>query len=405
MRGSVIRTVVVILALVLAPLVMASNARADDPDVSPGYFIDHQQYSRLISDSDFINHASWSVNDIQSFLQGKGSYLAIASPDQLGENNRGRSAAQIIYDAAQGLYDAGGSLNGINIDQSTGTINPRAIVITLQKEQSLITIGDYQPSRLNTAMGYGCPDSGGCNPNYSGFTRQVEWASWQLRYNYEIAGKDSSWWSSHYGSGFQYRVGNGQSLSYSFSSPSMSGTVTVSFNNQATAGLYRYTPHITYGNYNFWKLSRSWFGMSGEGGSTSSFNDTSAVSLRTYGSSVKVQASKESAAKVYFNSQLVADAGSTSWSHQFTPDLGQHTYSFEFRDGSGNVIGTKSVDVDRHKSGDINGSGRVDLADLSLLSNSWATTVQGDDWRNLNPETDNEINLLDMSIFANNWEG
>ena len=28
-----------------------------------------------------------------------------------------------------------------------------------------------------------------------------------------------------------------------------------------------------------------------------------------------------------------------------------------------------------------------------------------DDWRNLNPETDNEINLLDMSIFANNWEG
>lgn len=374
-------------------------------DISPEYFINNQQYSRLISDGDFIAVASMSVADIQSFLQSKGSYLASAPSDQLGENNRGRSAAQIIYDAAHGLYDAGGSLNGITIDTGTGTISPKAILITLQKEQSLITISDYQSGRLNAAMGYGCPDSGGCNPNYSGFTRQVEWASWQLRYNYEIAGKDSAWWTDHYGSQFQYRTGNGKSMSYSFSSPPLSGSVTVAFNNKATAALYRYTPHITYGNYNFWKMSRDWFGMSGEGGSAGSFNDTSAVSVRTYQQRIKIQATKESSTRIVFNGQVIAGAGDTSWSHEFEPALGQNTYRFEFQDGTGVALGTKEVDVDRHKQGDIDGSARVDLADLSLLSNAWGTTIQGEDWRNLNPEADNEINLLDMSIFANNWEG
>jgi len=379
--------------------------RAAAHDITPTYFINNQQYNRLISDADFIATTSMSVNDIQAFLQRQGSYLASASPDQLGENNRGRTAAQIIYDAAHGLYDAGGSFKGVTINTSTGTVNPKAILVTLQKEQSLITLDSYQPGRLNAAMGYGCPDSGGCNANYSGFTRQVEWASWQLRYNYEIAGKDSAWWSANYGSQFQYRASNGRSHSYSFSNPPLSGTVTVTFNNKATASLYRYTPHITYGNYNFWKLSRNWFGLGGEGGSSGTFDDTSTVALRTYQRTIKVQASKESGSRIVFNGQVIAEVGSNSWSHQFEPSLGQNTYRFEFQNSTGSAIGTKEVSVDRRKSGDIDGSGRVDLADLSLLSNAWGSTTQGEDWRNLNLETDNEINLLDMSIFANSWEG
>lgn len=365
-------------------------------DATPQIFLDNQAYSRLIEDGDYVAVSSMSVQDIQNFLASMGSYLASASPDQLGNGNLGRSAAQIIWDAARGKYDAAGTLNGIVINEATGTVSPRVLLITLQKEQSLITIGDYQPGRLNAAMGYGCPDSGGCNPTYAGFTKQVEWAAWQLRYNYERAS----------GYGFSdYQVNQAKSMSYNFGSGQPSGVVTVVYSNRATASLYRYTPHITYGNYNFWRFSRTWFNMSAGSGSSFGVNDLSTALLNTYGTSVKIQGSKESATTIYLDGQLVAGGGSTSWTHQLTPALGKRDYGYEFRNGSGVSLGQKIITVDRRKPGDIDGSSRVDLADLSLISNGWGVKIVGEDWRNLNPEADNEINLLDLSIFANNWEG
>jgi hypothetical protein len=189
--------------------------------------------SNLISDSNFIDIHAMTASQIQSFLVSRGSCLASFS-----EN--GRSAAQIIYDASHGYGDASGSLEGITINTSTGTVNPGVILTTLQKEQSLVS----DPSRcteliLNKAMGYGCPDSGGCNPTYAGFTKQVEWGSWQLRYNYERA----------QGTGFSdYQVGQ------SFCWNDWNGTNCGRFDNRATASLYRYTPHVYNGNYNFWNL-------------------------------------------------------------------------------------------------------------------------------------------------------
>jgi len=189
--------------------------------------------NNLISDSDFVNINAMSVDRVQNFLNSRGSCLS-------GFSENGRSAAQIIYDAAHGYGEASGSINGININTSTGTVNPGVILATLQKEQSLIS----DPSRctanvLVKAMGYGCPDAGGCNPKYAGFTKQVEWASWQLRYNYERA----------QGTGFSdYQVGQG------FCWNDWNGTHCGTFDNRATAALYRYTPHVYNGNYNFWNL-------------------------------------------------------------------------------------------------------------------------------------------------------
>ncbi|MBP6930422.1 hypothetical protein KBB60_02355, partial [Patescibacteria group bacterium] len=189
--------------------------------------------SNLISDSNFVNIHAMSASQVQNFLASRGSCLASFS-----EN--GRSAAQIIYDASHGYGDASGSINGITINTSTGTVNPGTILTTLQKEQSLVS----DPSRctanvLAKAMGYGCPDSGGCNPAYAGFTKQVEWGSWQLRYNYERA----------QGTGFSdYQVGQ------SFCWNDWNGTNCGRYDNRATASLYRYTPHVYNGNYNFWNL-------------------------------------------------------------------------------------------------------------------------------------------------------
>ncbi|MEK7184237.1 MAG: hypothetical protein AAB701_01820, partial [Patescibacteria group bacterium] len=189
--------------------------------------------SNLIEDADFTNVNSMNVSDVQQFLQAKGSFLATFS-----EN--GRSAAQIIVDAAHGFGDASGTINGISVNSSTGTVSPGVILVTLQKEQSLLTMTTQNNAALTTAMGYGCPDSGGCNPNYAGFTKQVENGAWQLRYNYERA----------QGNGFgDYQVGQ----SACFSNPS-GGTDCVTYANRATASLYRYTPHVYNGNYNFWNM-------------------------------------------------------------------------------------------------------------------------------------------------------
>ena len=184
--------------------------------------------SNLISNFDFTNVNSMSTSEIQFFLQNRNSYLKDFSEG-------GRSAAQIIHEASHGHGDASGSINGITVNSSTGTVAPGVILATLQKEQSLISRTTRDTNAINKAMGYACPDSGSCNPSYLGFTKQVESGAWQLRYNYERA----------QGKGFSnFQVG--QSFNYD-------GDIGT-FSNRATASLYRYTPHVYNGNYNFWNL-------------------------------------------------------------------------------------------------------------------------------------------------------
>ncbi|MFA7244328.1 MAG: VCBS repeat-containing protein [Patescibacteria group bacterium] len=222
----------------------SKNAYASD--TSSSYFLNGHYYNNLISDDAFIAKDSMSVEEIQRFLNEKGSYLA-------GYFENGRSAAQIIWDAAQGnSYDSRsngwkpyGYPDFPDINQTTGTVSPHIILATLQKEQSLISggYGDVNYA-LTHAMGYGCPDSGGCDPTKLGFTKQVDWAAWQFRYN----------WYRAQDYGFSdYQVG--QTTAFS----DWSGTYNVTPANRATASLYRYTPHVFNGNYNFWKLYKIYF--------------------------------------------------------------------------------------------------------------------------------------------------
>lgn len=197
--------------------------------------------SSLTSDGEFTDVNSMDAAAIQRFLEDKGSFLQSYS-----EN--GRTAAQIIWDAAHGKNDAAGTAGGIAITESTGTVSPKVLLVTLQKEQSLISMTSQNDASLRTAMGYACPDSGGCNSAYAGFTKQVENAAWQLRYNYERA----------QGRGFDdYQVGQ------SFCTSDHNGTNCGTYDNRATAALYRYTPHVYNGNYNFWNMFYNTYGFSG----------------------------------------------------------------------------------------------------------------------------------------------
>ncbi len=195
----------------------------------------------LIADTDFRNTSSMTENQIQDFLVAKNSMLKTYTQD-------GKTAAKIIYDAANGVTSSGIYDWRDPTWHRQVAINPQVLLVTLQKEESLIT-GQFDQTtynnRLRIAMGYGCPDSGGCEETYYGFYNQLNYAAWQFDWNFErsiLPGYSD------------YKVG--QTMTFS----DWNGKHTVTIGNQATASLYRYTPHVYNGNYNFWLLFNNWFG-------------------------------------------------------------------------------------------------------------------------------------------------
>lgn len=218
--------------LLCVVLVMATPALAMDTSVEA--FLNGRCYNRLIEDKEFLDLETMNVASIQRYLEFRGSYLQ-------GFSQNGKSAALIIWEAAKGISpDSQGTWNGIVIDETTGTINPIAILVTLQKEQSLVASSNPSQWALDWAMGYGVG-----NTNYQGFTTQVGWGAWQLRYNFERSVQD---WAA------TYHVGQSDWLDGYY----------VTYTNQATASLYRYTPHVFDGNFNFWKIYHDWFYAVGE---------------------------------------------------------------------------------------------------------------------------------------------
>lgn len=169
----------------------------------------------------------------------------------------GQTAAQIIFNAAQ-----------------TYQINPQVLIVTLQKEQGLITDNWPWMNEYSEAMGYNCPDTSACS-GYASFNQQVSAAASQYR-NYLSNPLN-----------FNYQANSNNTVLYS--PRSGCGSSVVYIQNSATAALYDYTPYqpdatvlantnapgssngagsapsdscATYGNRNFWWYFNSWFGLS-----------------------------------------------------------------------------------------------------------------------------------------------
>lgn len=190
----------------LAVLVQPSKAEAG---YDPG---------NLCSDAAFTNVGTLDAYGIQAFLANQGSYLASYS------NEQGVTAANLIYWISRAY-----------------SINPIAIMATMQKEEGLITGPNsvaFNQTRSDWAMGYGYTDSGPLN-QYMGFTRQIDYGTWQLRRNYDQWATNGSVWN----------VGNTMTID---------GQLVV-FRTQCTSSLYRYTPHLQ-GNYNFYYYFKLWGG-------------------------------------------------------------------------------------------------------------------------------------------------
>jgi hypothetical protein len=188
--------------------------------VRPAFAVEFDP-NQIITDDDLNDFDSMDLVSIQEFLNNQSGILKnYQSFDALGVS---RSAAEIIYNSAL-----------------TNIINPKWILATLQKEQSLITDPNPTQRDLDWAMGYGvCDDCTTDDPylqKFKGFGMQVERASARVRYYTDNPSQ------------FNFQVGK---------SMNVDGQNILPY-NQATANLYNYTPHL-HGNYNFWNIWYRWF--------------------------------------------------------------------------------------------------------------------------------------------------
>ncbi|OGH84692.1 MAG: hypothetical protein A2261_02420 [Candidatus Magasanikbacteria bacterium RIFOXYA2_FULL_44_8] len=178
----------------------------------------------IISDAEVQDSHSWSRDDVQQFLNLRGSFLrTYTAPDASGTP---KSAADIIYEA------------GLNYN-----INPKFILTTLQKEQSLVTDDSPTQKQLDWAAGYAVCDS--CTTDdpgiqsHKGFGNQVDNAAGIIRWYYDNTDKS-----------FVKKKDVATTIDNTPVTPQ----------SWATAFLYTYTPHL-HGNTNFWRIWETWFGQ------------------------------------------------------------------------------------------------------------------------------------------------
>lgn len=245
-------------ALLIIPLSLL--AQTVDPVFDAGKLID----DKVFSDTQTFGGAA----GIQKFLESKQSVLAGSAPDFLvklkepaalllkqglddPEPNLGRlrTAAELIWDAS--LYSG---------------LNPQVILVTLNKEQGLIgnqfrSEADLQTA-LDHAMGFACPDSTGCGDLFPGFY-------YQLFGNFDSSGNRYLGAAKSLMKSFTAAGGRGPGSSHTGDALTLDNTLGgfenilpqqgITLSNNATAALYRYTPHVFNGNYNFWKFFNAWF--------------------------------------------------------------------------------------------------------------------------------------------------
>ncbi len=230
--------------------------------------------NKLIDDKVFSDTQTFGgAEGVQKFLAAKNSVLANTSPDFLAKLKEPQSA-----ELKQGLADPRPNLGRLRTaaeliwDASVQSgLNPQVILVTLNKEQGLVTSADtYTSDRLqkalDRAMGFDCPDSEGCGNLFPGFYYQL-FGNFDSQNNRYLGAAKSLMKSFSYSSGrgpvvdgTPAKVGDNITLENTMGGyENIMPQQSITLENRATAALYRYTPHVFNGNYNFWKFFQSWF--------------------------------------------------------------------------------------------------------------------------------------------------
>lgn len=238
----------------------------------------------IISDALFYDGNAMSAAEVQSFLNQRVPRCTIGDPGRTAGMPWGNTsiaskclrdytmstisrAANPYCSAYVGRPSETAAEIITKVAQACG-ISQRVLLITLEKEQSLVTDSWPTVRQIDVATGYACPDSGpgwsaNCNPEYYGFQNQVYYAAWQLKVYRAFPYS------------YNYRPFQFNTIQY-HPNPAC-GTSQVYIENWATAALYIYTPYrpnaaalaagwgvgdscSTYGNRNFYNFYTTWFG-------------------------------------------------------------------------------------------------------------------------------------------------
>ena len=254
------KTLKFISASILIALPLFASAQTSDPAFNP---------NQIITDAAFADTQTFGgPAGIQKFLADKGSVLANTDPSflvmlkepdaillkqALDDPEPGlpnlRTAAQLIWDASR----------------STG-LNPQVILATMEKEEGLVD-GKFsspaaQQTAIDHAMGFNCGDNVACWNLFPGFY-------YQIFGNLDSSGNRYLGAAKSLMKSFTTTGGRGPSGSHTGDIITLDNTLggydnitpqqTITLSNNATAALYRYTPHVFNGNYNFWKFFTAWF--------------------------------------------------------------------------------------------------------------------------------------------------
>ncbi|WP_251453261.1 SH3 domain-containing protein [Microbacterium sp. Marseille-Q6648] len=221
----------------------------------------------IVSDAVFFNKSTMSEAQIQAFLEKRvpSCQAGYTCLKDWYDTSRTTTA-----DAMCGAYSGGTRERAARIifkvAQACG-INPQVILVTLQKEQGLVTHTWPSDWRYTIAMGQGCPDTAACDTRYYGFFNQVYGAAWQMKRYANPPGTSQffTWYAP------------GKTWNILFNPNHGCGTSPVYVQNQATSNLYYYTPYqpnaaairagygegdgcSAYGNRNFFNYFTDWFG-------------------------------------------------------------------------------------------------------------------------------------------------
>ncbi len=258
--------------------------------------------ARIADDTVFFNKYSMTQQEIQTFMNVK-----VPSCDTNGSAIYSGSTTRAQYSATRGYYPPftclkdytentpnrnsesalcntyyGGFKNSsqiiYDVAQACG-VSPKVLLVLLQKEQGLLTDAWPWTIQYRSATGFGCPDTAPCDSEYYGFFNQVYNAA-RIYKKYE---RDAS--------NYNYRKDRNNYVQYN---PNINcGGSNIYIVNQATAGLYNYTPYqpnaaalnnlygtgdgcSAYGNRNFWRMFSEYFGT------TTAFYATNASQVRTF---------------------------------------------------------------------------------------------------------------------------
>lgn len=219
--------------------------------------------ANLISDADFYNGNAADASSVQNFLN---NMLSSCRSGYVCLKDYGTSTISRGGNLMCNAYNGSSWESAATIIYKVGAacgISQKALLVLLQKEQSLVTDDSPSTRQYAFATGYACPDTAECDTTYQGFYNQVYWAAYQFkRYGNPPGTSQFFTW---------FPVGGNSNIQFH---PNAScGSSRVVIQNKATAALYYYTPYqpnasvlngnpddcAAFGNFNFSRLFNSWF--------------------------------------------------------------------------------------------------------------------------------------------------